>query len=109
MLGVGGPSYQYTYWSGIKLTSISGSSHKILIHEQTFPRQDIGVVTGLNVFGPPDFVTLASWHAGLCNEGFADGHVEAMSPHVFDPVHGPIGSTAITPAYFYYVMLNSNR
>jgi prepilin-type N-terminal cleavage/methylation domain-containing protein/prepilin-type processing-associated H-X9-DG protein len=75
--------------TGLRLTQIRNPSHKILILEQEMPRDTMGFplsgyVPNTSEDPPAGIILLLTRrHMGKANEGFADGHVEAMDPETF--------------------------
>jgi prepilin-type N-terminal cleavage/methylation domain-containing protein/prepilin-type processing-associated H-X9-DG protein len=71
-------------WTGIKLSSIAGSDHKLLLLEANDPRDAYNTIVALDNERNPSL--LSRRHFGRANQCFADGHVE-----LFD-------NTALVPA-----------
>ena len=69
-------------WSGMKLSTILHSDHKLLVLEDQYPRDSyeeaaVGNATGAS---PSIIVLLSTRHSGAGNQCFADGHVELFPP-----------------------------
>lgn len=97
--------------AGVRITQIRRPSNKVLVVEMTAPNCVCGGPAVLNFDwdpknpsgGPPVLVLLSKRHQGHANEGFADGHVEAIDPDIFG--QGSVwayGQTSSTPAYNHY-------
>lgn len=96
---------------GVRITQIHHPSDKVLVMEMAAPVCVCGVPTMLNLLYDPKnpaaqpsvIVLLAKRHHRYANEGFADGHVEAIDPISFgEGSVVPYGRTSSTPAYNHY-------
>lgn len=70
-------------WTGIKLSSIAGSEHKLLLLEGNDPIDAYNAVT--SVEGERGS-SLSRRHFGRANQCFADGHVELFDDNALAPV-----------------------
>jgi len=94
-------------FSGLRLSNIKHSEHKILVYEMDRPFwacNDPSVGLGVPVGGVDVLVLLSNRHAGQCNEGFADGHVERLDPVLFTPMTG--NGTVDRMRFEYYAQLD---
>jgi prepilin-type N-terminal cleavage/methylation domain-containing protein/prepilin-type processing-associated H-X9-DG protein len=93
-------------YSGLRLTQIRHSEHKILVYEVERPRWaccDANEGIPLQGGGVQVLVMLTTRHTRQCNEGFADGHVERFDPQMFAP-RGD--ATADQLRFMYYALLD---
>jgi len=99
--------------AGVRITQIRRPSSKVLVVEMSAP----SCVTGGPAVWNPQWdpkhpadqgallLLLTTRHQGMANEGFADGHVEALDPQIFEngAVTNSWGNmTTSTPAFNHY-------
>ena len=68
---------------GVHLAQIRQSSHKILVAEPEYPVYSTTEFFYVGWNGTVSIWYLATRHFGCANEAFVDGHVELLSPYVF--------------------------
>ena len=95
---LGGP--QPTTMRTQRFVGIRRSEHKVLVLEQEAPLLPFGNIAIANPADVPWVRVLSTRHAGRCNTGFADGHVERFDPAVL--------KTGEWELYLRYKMLEYN-
>ena len=94
-------------WKGLRLTMVRRPSHKIMVIEEEMPRGTAGSVLAANGSdSPPIVVLLTRRHSGMANEGFFDGHVELIDPHIF---RGTTADIFTVDAFHIHVNVFSDR
>ena len=88
-------------WTGIKLSSIAGSEHKLLLLEANDPRDAYNTIVSPE--GEGNSGLLSHRHFERANQCFADGHVELFDDNSLSPVAQARHFCVLLPAEIEYV------
>lgn len=97
---------------GYRLSQVRQADHKIILMEfqkrvhLTAPPVTLGADQQGDM---AIFPLLAARHGGMANTSFCDGHIERLSPQIFNGTNGPIIMSMYNENYYHYLSYDMNR